>query len=93
MTEKKKIEVVFAPGCFDSFEGTQQELDDLVKEIQEKADSGELFNESKQVQIDQLMEELSEDQLMGLLDIMENLGDELTPADIEMLSPKNRTLQ
>ena len=29
----KKIEVVFAPGCFDDFEGTQEELDELVAEI------------------------------------------------------------
>ena len=30
------------PGCFDNFEGSQQELDELIKEIQRLADSGEL---------------------------------------------------
>jgi hypothetical protein len=30
--EKMKIE--FAPGCFDGFEGTQEELDELIREIQ-----------------------------------------------------------
>jgi hypothetical protein len=34
MTEKK-LNVVFAPGCFDDFEGTQDELDDLIKQITE----------------------------------------------------------
>ena len=29
------LKVVFAPGCFDSFEGSQQELDELVAEISE----------------------------------------------------------
>ena len=34
MTEENKIpKIEFAPGCFDNFDGTQEELDDLVKEI------------------------------------------------------------
>lgn len=33
MTEEKKMKVEFAPGCFDNFEGTQEELDDFIKEI------------------------------------------------------------
>lgn len=35
MTESKKpLEVKFAPGCFDQFDGTQEELDALMAEIQ-----------------------------------------------------------
>jgi hypothetical protein len=30
MTKK----IVFAPGCFDNFEGTQEELDGLIAELQ-----------------------------------------------------------
>lgn len=30
---EKKIKVEFAPGCFDSFEGSQEELDAFMKEI------------------------------------------------------------
>lgn len=33
MTEEKKITIEFAPGAFDSFEGTQEELDAFQKEI------------------------------------------------------------
>jgi hypothetical protein len=33
MTEEKKMKVEFAPGCFDNFEGTQEELDEFIKEI------------------------------------------------------------
>ena len=29
------LKVVFAPGCFDHFDGTQEELDRLMAEIQE----------------------------------------------------------
>ena len=39
--EDKKLKVEFAPGCFDSFEGTQEELDELMTEIQRLVDSGE----------------------------------------------------
>jgi len=33
MTEPIKVE--FAPGCFDTFDGTQEELDAMMAEIQE----------------------------------------------------------
>ena len=48
MTDKK-MKVEFAPGCFDDFDGTQQELDDLVAEIQRMANSGEMFENSTPV--------------------------------------------
>lgn len=31
--EDKEIKISFDPGCFDNFEGTQEELDELVKQI------------------------------------------------------------
>lgn len=42
----KPFKVVFAPGCFDSFEGTQQELDALIADIQKAVSSGQLIKES-----------------------------------------------
>lgn len=45
--ENKKPEVVFAPGCFDNFTGTQEELQDLIAEIHRLADSGELLEKSE----------------------------------------------
>lgn len=39
---KDKITVEFAPGCFDGWEGTQEELDEMVAEIMRMAESGEL---------------------------------------------------
>ena len=43
MTEEKKpLKIVFAPGALDNFEGTQEELDELIAEIQALAESGEL---------------------------------------------------
>lgn len=48
MTDKKEpYKLVFAPGCFDGFEGSQEELDALIKEIQGLVDSGEIFEKSQ----------------------------------------------
>jgi len=34
MTDEKKVpKIVFAPGAFDHFEGTQEELDEMIAEI------------------------------------------------------------
>jgi hypothetical protein len=33
MTDKKELKIQFAPGAFDNFDGTQEELDELLKEI------------------------------------------------------------
>jgi hypothetical protein len=42
MSKDKTVRVEFAPGCFDGFEGTQEELDAMVAEIERMALSGEL---------------------------------------------------
>jgi hypothetical protein len=57
MTEEKKPEIIFAPGCFDNFEGSQEELDELVNEIKRLVDSGELFEKSHPLDIDELIEQ------------------------------------
>jgi hypothetical protein len=41
MTDKK-IRIEFAPGAFDDFDGTQEELDELMTELERMAESGEL---------------------------------------------------
>ena len=53
--ERKELKVVFAPGCFDTFEGTQEELDELMAEIGKLIQSGELFDNA--VPIDELDDE------------------------------------
>ena len=51
------MKVEFAPGCFDSFEGTQEELDELVAHIRGLVESGEIFEQSKPVDLSDLSEE------------------------------------
>jgi hypothetical protein len=61
MTDKPKAtKIEFAPGCFDHFEGTQEELDELVSEIQRMFESGELEENAHQVDIEDLDEDIVE---------------------------------
>lgn len=53
-----QIKVEFAPGCFDDWEGTQQELDDLVSQLRSMAESGELMDQSELVNPDDLSDEI-----------------------------------
>ena len=55
--EKKPLTIEFAPGAFDDFEGTQEELEEMIAEITKMAHSGELFEQSKQVDLEELLEE------------------------------------
>jgi chaperonin cofactor prefoldin len=58
-----KIKVVFQPGCFDEFEGTQEELNEMIAEIQRMADSGELFEDARELSFDELEELAEEDEV------------------------------
>jgi len=49
MNDDKKPEIIFAPGCFDNFEGTQEELQDLLAEIHQMVESGELFEKAERL--------------------------------------------
>lgn len=42
----KKIEIEFAEGCFDEFDGTQEELDEIIAYIRELVDTGKLEEEA-----------------------------------------------
>jgi hypothetical protein len=58
--EKKPLKIEFAPGAFDQFEGTQEELDQMMKEIVEMISNmtpEELAEASKPVDWDNLSEE------------------------------------
>jgi len=52
MTKDNKLKVVFMPGCFDDFEGSQEELDGLVAEINRLAESGELEESAVPIDLD-----------------------------------------
>ena len=74
MTEKRPLKVVFDPGCFDNFDGTQEELDEFVKQIQEFAESGLLFENSVEL-TDEDIEELDEETRQQIIQALER-GDD-----------------
>ena len=73
---KKKIEIIFAPGCFDNFEGTQEELDEMIQQIKDMADSGELFDKSEPIDIADLFDETDP------LEIEEIVNEMVTPRKV-----------
>jgi hypothetical protein len=58
--ESKKITIEFHPGCFDNFDGTQEELDELMAEIQNLAESGKLLEMSTPVDFDSVIDDDNE---------------------------------
>ena len=55
MTEKKLpkgMKLVFAPGAFDNFDGTQEELDALIRELEQSIGDGTFFEKSQPVDYD-----------------------------------------
>jgi hypothetical protein len=53
MSEQKKVKIEFAPGCFDDFDGTQEELDELVKTLQNMS-MDEIIAESEPLDYDDI---------------------------------------
>ena len=43
----KKVKVVFAPGCFDNLDMTQEEMDEFVKMLEAKVADGSIFTDSR----------------------------------------------
>ena len=78
MTEKKKPELVFAPGCFDSFEGSQEDLDELLAEIQRMVDTGELFEKSRPL-TEESFDELDEETQIKLMEAYDSIESEEVP--------------
>ena len=46
------MKIVFAPGCFDKFEGTQEELDELMAEIEKTFSDDSFLENIKPVDLD-----------------------------------------
>jgi len=53
MTDKNKpLELVFMPGCFDGFEGSQEELDEMIALIRAKVEDGSIIDEARPIDMD-----------------------------------------
>jgi len=70
--ELKEVKIVFAPGAFDQFEGTQEELEEFMAEIQRMFVSGEVLEKSRPLDIDSLSDEELEQLAPFLLGDLDN---------------------
>jgi hypothetical protein len=77
MSENKKLRVEFAPGAFDHFDGTQEELDAMVAEIQRMAESGELEENSRPFD-DESWQALTEEEREIISSALDGLDHDLT---------------
>lgn len=85
MSEKKLpngMKLVFAPGCFDNFEGTQEELDQLVKDIEQGFNDGTFFDKATELTLGDV-EDMTDIELEALSKFI----------DIADINSGNRTLQ
>lgn len=60
----EQITIEFVEGAFDDFEGTQEELDELINQIYALVESGEIF---------ELLEEATDEDLLQLRNKQKNL--------------------
>lgn len=69
MENTKGIKLVYAPGCFDNFDGTQEELDAIIAEIEKGFEDGTLIRESVELDVDDI-EELTDEQIEELMQVL-----------------------
>ena len=81
MTEEKKMKVEFAPGAFDGFEGTQEELDELIAEVKAmfEGKTREEIEAMSRPMDDDTFEDMSEEEQIRL---MRSLGLDDIPSRI-----------
>jgi len=65
----EKLKIVFMPGCFDGFEGTQEELDSLTAELTAKFEDGSLLEESEPVDLSEMLANGEEELVEHLLPV------------------------
>ena len=53
MNEKKEVKIRFLPGCFDNFNGTPEELQELIAHIHQMAADGTLEENSTPVDLEE----------------------------------------
>jgi len=68
--EMKDLKIEFAPGCFDNFEGTQEELDEFIATITEMFRSGEAQKQARRIDLESL-DDLEDDDIEMLEKILQ----------------------
>jgi hypothetical protein len=68
--DSEPMELEFEPGCFDDFEGTQEELDALVEHIREMFIAGKFVTEGRELTDEEFdtLNESTKQKIIGLHD-------------------------
>ncbi len=94
--DDKKVTIEFAPGAFDNFDGTQEELDEMVAELTRMVEDGTLLEESKPLDLEELFEEDPEMALklandLGLFKgLVDELGNDVSFEEIQEIMQAER---
>lgn len=62
----KKLKITFDPAFFENFDGTQEELDSLINEIEEKFANGD-FSEDL-IMLDEITESMTDEEIDDLVE-------------------------
>lgn len=81
--DKKPLKVHFMPGCFDNFEGTQEELDALIAEITLMAESGAIQELGEELDIDSFLEDLTPEEANKMAELFTNAFEDDADAEDE----------
>jgi hypothetical protein len=52
--KEQEVTLSFEPGCFDDFEGTQEDLEEFLEELTKQIASGEFFENADTFDVDEL---------------------------------------
>jgi len=63
----EEMQLEFVPGCFDDFEGTQEELDEMIEHIKEMFAAGKFVTEGREL-TDEDFDTLSESTKQRIID-------------------------
>jgi hypothetical protein len=69
--DSEPMQLEFAPGCFDEFDGTQEELDEFIAELQHMFNSGKFAKQGRPVTEDSF-QELSPEIQQKLIDFLDD---------------------
>jgi hypothetical protein len=78
-----KIKIKFAEGAFDNFEGTQEELDSLMEQIQSMIHDGSLFEKSNSIDLEELLESDDPDDQMLAEKLLRSFDDEAPSRNLQ----------
>lgn len=87
----KDFKIEFAPGCFDNFEGTQEELDELVADLRGMIEDGSLFDNAKPL-TEESLDDLPPEVLMSILNDLEMFDDAEDDIVEQLAENRKRTL-